>query len=50
MTNEQQIIEKLKRIGPLFESTNMAGEKRVAELVWVSQVIGHINNDMGVFD
>ena len=32
MTNEQQIIEKLKRIGALFESTNMVGEKRAAAL------------------
>lgn len=32
MNNEQQIIEKLKRIGALFEATNMKGEKNAAEL------------------
>ena len=32
MNNEQQIIEKLKRIEALFEGTNMEGEKNAAEL------------------
>ncbi len=32
MNNEQQIIEKLKRIGALFEGTNIEGEKNAAEL------------------
>ena len=31
MNYEQQIIEKLKRIGSLFEGTNIEGEKNAAE-------------------